>query len=254
MLADACDINRYRDISRYNGYIYEYNRDMKGIGKMAGVLIVMISVGLNFYFGKQLVDFKEIEGKHKVYKVLDGDSIVIELEQAVRLANLDAPEVGFCYGERAKENIEKLILGKYVRIERIGRDSFGRIIGMVYLNGQLINEIVVRNGWAKYTSGSSTNEERKELIKKVGREAKEKELGVWSSECYQTENLENPDCSIKGNIGKSDRVKIYHFPGCNEYERTVVELNLGEQWFCTEKEAQEAGYKKSDHCHGKKYK
>jgi len=31
-------------------------------------------------------------------------------------------------------------------------------------------------------------------------------------------------------------------------------LDLGEQWFCSEKEAQEAGYKKSEHCYGKKYK
>lgn len=57
----------------------------------------------------------------------------------------------------------------------------------------------------------------------------------------------NPDCSIKGNIGKSYLEKTYHLPGCSEYERTVVELDLGEEWFCAEKEATEAGYRKSEH-------
>jgi hypothetical protein len=78
-------------------------------------------------------------------------------------------------------------------------------------------------------------------------------LGVWSPRCYQMENPEKPECAIKGNIGKSDGKKIYHFPGCNEYARTVVELDQGEQWFCSEAEALRAGYVKSEHCNGKEY-
>ncbi|RLC34391.1 nuclease, partial [Candidatus Shapirobacteria bacterium] len=46
----------------------------------------------------------------------------------------------------------------------------------------------------------------------------------------------------------SKHAKVYHLPNCNEYKRTIVELHLGESWFCTEKEAQQAGYIKSKHC------
>ena len=42
--------------------------------------------------------------------------------------------------------------------------------------------------------------------------------------------------------------KIYHYPGCSEYEQTVVELDIGEQWFCSEEEARKAGFTKSEHC------
>ena len=203
---------------------------------------------LNFYLYYRLGGFRETEGKYKVEKVLDGDSFVIGLNQSVRLANLDAPQLEFCYGKEAKENIEDLILEKYVRIEDAGRDHFGRIIGMVYLDDKLVNEIIVRNGWAKYQTGGTENKEITELMKKSAKEAKEKGLGVWSRKCYQKENLENPECLIKGNIGKSDGTKIYHLPGCSEYDRTVVELDLGEQWFCNEKEAERAGYRKSEHC------
>ena len=53
---------------------------------------------------------------------------------------------------------------------------------------------------------------------------------------------------IKGNIGKHDRFKYYHLPECAEYNRTIVELHLGEEWFCNESEAQKAGYTKSKNC------
>lgn len=227
---------------------------MKQLTKVIWALAVVISVGLNFYFGRQLAGKKRVEGKFKVEKVLDGDSLVIDLDQTVRLANLDAPQLELCHGKEAKEGLEDLVLGEYVGIERIGRDKFGRIIGLVHLNGQFVNEIIVRRGWAKYAGGGSGNKERVELIKKAAEEAKEEGLGVWNPKCYQKENLENPKCLIKGNIGKHDGTKTYHFPGCAEYERTVVELDLGEQWFCTEEEAQKAGYQKSKHCYGKKYK
>lgn len=223
----------------------------KRIGWLA-ILLAVVSLAFNFFFYRQVAYFKKVEGKYKVAEVLDGDSFIIDLGQTVRLANLDAPELEFCYGKEAKENIERLILEKYVRIEKTGRGQFGRIMGMVYLNNQLVNEIVAKNGWAKYATGGPANEERA-LIRKAAKEAKEKSLGVWNPKCYQKENLENPDCLIKGNIGKSDGRKVYHFPGCAEYERTIVELDLGEEWFCTEEEVQKAGYQKSKHCYGKKY-
>lgn len=37
-------------------------------------------------------------------------------------------------------------------------------------------------------------------------------------------------------------------PHCSEYNRTVIELHLGEEWFCSEKEASKAGYTKSKNC------
>jgi micrococcal nuclease len=213
--------------------------------------LIVILTALNLHFYRQLEDYKEIQGKYKVVRVLDGDSFVIDLDQTVRLANLDAPELEFCYGKEAKENLEKLLSEKYVKIEGAGRDKFGRILGMVYLNGQFINGMIVKNGWARYASGGSENQvgqKKAELIRKSAHEAQDQGLGIWSPKCYQKENLENPACVIKGNIGKSYEEKTYHLPGCSEYERTVVERDLGEQWFCTEEEAQKAGYRKSEHC------
>ncbi len=54
-----------------------------------------------------------------------------------------------------------------------------------------------------------------------------------------------PDCVIKGNISSSSRGKIYHVPGGAAYEKTQIDLSAGERWFCTEEEAQAAGWRKA---------
>jgi endonuclease YncB( thermonuclease family) len=48
-------------------------------------------------------------------------------------------------------------------------------------------------------------------------------------------------CLIKGNI--SDNGRIYHVPGSRWYDKTVIDPTRGERWFCTEKEARDAGWR-----------
>ena len=50
---------------------------------------------------------------------------------------------------------------------------------------------------------------------------------------------------IKGNISLSTGEKIYHVPGGEFYDRTVIDEAKGERWFCTEAEAVAAGWRKS---------
>lgn len=52
------------------------------------------------------------------------------------------------------------------------------------------------------------------------------------------------DCVIKGNISSSGE-KIYHVPGQRYYNQTKINIGAGERWFCTEKEAIDAGWRKS---------
>jgi len=51
-------------------------------------------------------------------------------------------------------------------------------------------------------------------------------------------------CLIKGNISSSGE-KIYHVPGGSSYAKTQIDTSKGERWFCTEQEAQDAGWRKS---------
>ncbi len=51
-------------------------------------------------------------------------------------------------------------------------------------------------------------------------------------------------CGIKGNISRNGD-HIYHVPGGEFYWRTRVNLFRGERWFCSEQEAQAAGWRRS---------
>lgn len=51
-------------------------------------------------------------------------------------------------------------------------------------------------------------------------------------------------CDIKGNISSSGE-KIYHVPGQRHYEQTKISPSKGERWFCSESEAQNAGWRRS---------
>jgi endonuclease YncB( thermonuclease family) len=127
-------------------------------------LLAGASLALNFYFYRQLDHYQKIEGKFRVSEVLDGDTLVLDVGQAVRLANVDAPALDLCYGQEAKENLAKLILGKYIRIENPRRDNFGRTLAKVYLDDELINETMTKGGWVKYTSGGTPADEARERI------------------------------------------------------------------------------------------
>lgn len=58
-------------------------------------------------------------------------------------------------------------------------------------------------------------------------------------------SITQPDCVIKGNISIETGNKLYHLPGMEDYESTVIDPARGERWFCSESEAIESGWRKA---------
>ena len=52
-------------------------------------------------------------------------------------------------------------------------------------------------------------------------------------------------CRIKGNISRNGS-QLYHVPGGQYYDRTRIDTSKGERWFCTERHAQAAGWRRSE--------
>jgi len=52
-------------------------------------------------------------------------------------------------------------------------------------------------------------------------------------------------CDIKGNISINTGERIYHVPGQEHYDETIIRPEYGERWFCTEAEARAAGWRKA---------
>jgi len=58
-------------------------------------------------------------------------------------------------------------------------------------------------------------------------------------------SITQPGCVIKGNISIETGNKLYHLPGMEDYESTVIDLATGERWFCSESEAIASGWRKA---------
>ncbi len=55
---------------------------------------------------------------------------------------------------------------------------------------------------------------------------------------------ESRTCNIKGNVNTRGE-RIYHVPGQKYYDQTEISASHGERWFCTEAEAEAAGWRKA---------
>lgn len=220
----------------------------KDIFKWLGFLLLLPSLILNFFLWQKTEQMLKTDEGILVTEVLDGDTLLLDGKVRLRLRHVDAPELELCGGQESKEFLEDLVRGEKIIIQEKILDQRGRAMALVYIDNTLVNKEVLENGWGRYHSDQTT---QKEALKEAMKKAKEDKKGIFSPQCYQTENLQNPECVIKGNIDKSTQVRKYYYPGCAQYNFTIVEKDLGEQWFCTEEEAQKAGFEKAKTCHEK---
>ena len=212
---------------------------------LVALLLLVPSLLLNAYFLKktrQPVSTQETE----LLAVSDGDSLVLTDGRQVRLRHVDAPELGFCGGQEAKNLLTKLVKGKSLTIAEEVTDYHGRPLALVYAGGDLVNLAMVESGWARHHNDTSSVAPQ---MREAANRAREGNLGIFSPLCYQKENPGNPACNVKGNIDKQSGDKKFYTPDCAQYKFTIIEKDIGESWFCSEKEALAAGFSKAATCH-----
>ena len=192
-------------------------------------------------------------------RVVDGDTLAIGTVR-VRLEGIDAPEQDqtcgkpwfgtWKCGRAATEHLEKLTGERDVRCESKGNDAYGRVLGVCFIDGFDLNADMVRNGFAwafvKYSL----------RYVEVEAEARGAKRGIWQGEAVpawqwraerwkaaegEKRALGGPQCLIKGNITRQGN--IYHMPTDRWYDKTRIETDKGERWFCSEAEAAAAGWR-----------
>ncbi len=195
----------------------------------------------------------------KVTRIVDGDTIEIEGGEKVRYIGIDTPETVDprkpvqCFGIEASKKNKELVEGKTVRLEKdiTDRDKYSRLLRYIWVDDLFVNLELVKQGFAiSYTYPPDVKYQKEFLA--AEKEAKEAERGLWEacpispSPTIMVQGTED-SCDIKGNISTSGE-KIYHLPGCGSYAKTQIDEERGERWFCSEKEAQEAGWRKALNC------
>lgn len=126
---------------------------------------------------------------HQVDRVLDGDTIVLDNGEKVRLCGIDAPESSQKLGSESTANLKRLIdaAGGKVIIAEHDRDRYGRIVGEVFApvpNSQeekLLNYEQVRAGLAYEYPQYSAKCMNGSVLGDGERLARSERRGVWKN-------------------------------------------------------------------------
>ena len=153
-------------------------------------LIALVVFGLfqagHIFFGHtQAADKDTITVK--VVGISDGDTITVltvnKQQLKVRLAGIDAPERSQAFGMTARKHLADQIYGKNIELETRGTDKYKRTLGVVYLNEQDINELMIKDGFAWFYRKYASSQPEEEAARYAAAEesAKSEELGLWAS-------------------------------------------------------------------------
>ncbi|EIJ6113750.1 thermonuclease family protein [Salmonella enterica] len=126
----------------------------------------------------------------EVVRILDGDTIDVLVNRQtirVRLADVDAPESGQAFGQRARQRLADMTFRQQVEVVEKDTDRYGRTLGTVYAMmsypgsaAQLtnINAVMVQEGmaWAYRYYGKPTDPQMYALEQ----EARRQRFGLWS--------------------------------------------------------------------------
>ncbi len=243
----------------------------------AGILMKLKLILLTLFFlsGCGMLETTDTAGTTdqidvEVTQVIDGDTIKIIYEGeevTVRYLLMDTPETNHPrlgeqpLGKEATEENKRLIESGDVSIEfDVGDrfDDYDRLLAYIYVDGESVQEQLIESGLARVAYVFPPNTRYLDDFEQAEQIARDKEAGIWQYENYSTDRgfnsdvfgqdstgnnspaTEEPtqgDCAIKGNINRSGN-KIYHMPSDSSYEQTNPE-----EWFCTEQEAQDAGFR-----------
>lgn len=87
----------------------------------------------------------------KVTRVIDGDTVVLDNKQHVRVLGIDTPERGQCGYQEAKVNMQHLVLAKRIVLVADGKqttDKYGRLLRYIDLGGKDIGLEQIKDGYA----------------------------------------------------------------------------------------------------------
>ena len=202
-------------------------------------------------------DLAMADERHGAAQVQDGDTLRVAGEK-VRLLDVDAPELAqrceggpkelAACGKLAAEMLETKLEGATITCRGDERDDYDRLLARCSLGGEDLSTWLVEQGWGlafrRYSTRLVATEET----------ARAAERGLWKTSLeppweFRTRRWAEAGskapggCAIKGNISRKGE-RIYHTPwGDRFYERTRIDEDRGERWFCSEKEAADAGFR-----------
>jgi endonuclease YncB( thermonuclease family) len=212
-------------------------------------------------------------------RIVDGDTVEIG-QTKIRLLGIDAPETDqiclnasgekWACGIAARDELIRHSNGQIWECTTTGRDQYNRSLASCFIEGEDVSEWMVRSGWALSFVRYSHAYDADEVV------ARQARAGLWAGSfiapwdwrhrnnttvilgaasvpvnaqtillgAVSASDAPSPECVIKGNVNR-DGERIYHIPGQLNYAQINMGKGLGERWFCTEMDAEAAGWRKA---------
>lgn len=124
--------------------------------------------------------FMSAQTRAKVVGIKDGDTITAlldeNIQQTLRLAEVDCPESGQPFGKNAKQFTSEQVFGKIIIFYETDQDRYGRTIAKVYYDsGKYLSEEIIKSGLGWWYHQYSNNA----LLDILQDEAKSQRIGLW---------------------------------------------------------------------------
>ena len=243
---------------------------------MISRLLAIYFAALTVFLSLDTAYSEELTG---IPRVVDGDTIVLN-GITIRLDGIDAPETDqlcmnnnaqlWVCGIAAREHLAQKISSDPISCTKTGQDKYRRVLAICRLGSEDLNRWLVREGFAlSFVRYSHAYDEDEAL-------AREKQLGLWGGAFVapwdwrqrnektivlgaksvpltarpellspaSTAEAPSRHCVIKGNVSRNGK-RLYHLPGQHSYAQIKMKKRKGERWFCTEEEAQAAGWRRA---------
>ncbi len=204
-----------------------------------------------------------------VPRIIDGDTLEVA-GQRIRLGGIDAPEMReqcqdafgqqWPCGSWAKEAAKAMLAGHKLRCVDLGQRSYDRVVGRCYLDGRDIAVDLIEAGVARVCLRFAREQGQEQTYLHAEQRAVKARAGVFSGPlnpvagfcAASTASAQHvapvvppaPGCAIKGNVSSNGR--IYHLPGQRHYDHVTMR-GSETRWFCTEDQAQAAGWRRALH-------
>jgi len=208
-----------------------------------------------------------VEGEQtgQVTAVIDGDTVEVVIdgqEYRVRYIGVNTPERDQPCGPVATEANQSLVLGQTVRLvkDKSETDRYGRLLRYVYLNNLFVNAELVRLGYAEAV-GYRPDTAQADYLESLEAQARAANLNCHATGVFNDAATPPPlptqpaggyrcpdgSACVKGNIN-SQGDKIYHHPGCGNYDDVAINESAGERFFAASAEAEAAGWRRAKNC------
>ena len=134
----------------------------------------------------------EDDGSWRVIRVVDGDTLVLQNDERVRLIGVDTPETKHPtkpvepFGPEASLFTKHAVEGKTVRLkfDREKRDRYQRLLAYVYVGDWCLNEEIIRAGYSECVTRYPFDRTMKARFKLAESEARNSRRGLWGDRTH----------------------------------------------------------------------